>query len=278
MVTPRIEDPGRLDPDRRGVFERLSRQVAHSSADSLYDAIPAAKKGKIVSVDVARFLVPEFRTWSGRVRHTPSTANPAGAYAHDRLIRELARSRRGARRLLITAGGAGSGKTSQLRSQTSIADLVFDNQFKDPARARQILRLAIANGWETEVVYVHRPFADVVRAVIDRSQRTGRWNFLAELPAAHAQAQRTLFTIRDEFRSTAHIHAIYNASEGMGDLPPGTRIPLDTLRPDGRYHLAEDEKNRSIIPEVLNQTIEEGIVCIQIARIIAKGLRWRPKG
>lgn len=274
----RIDKPPNLAPDRRGVFDRLSRRVSASGADAAYDALKGAHRGRVISVDVARFLVPEFQSWSGRVRHTPSTGSPAGAYAHDRLLRELARTRSGAQRLLITAGGAGSGKTSQLRGLPQIAGLVFDNQFKDLDRARTILRLAIRHKWDTEVVYVHRPFADVVRAVIERSQRTGRWNNLSELARMHAQAQRTLLAVWQEFGSRVNIHAIYNAQQGAGDLPPGSRVLLKHLRPGARYHVSEDEKAHAIIPGILDQAIDEGIVCVQVARIIAQRLRgWKPR-
>jgi hypothetical protein len=273
----RIESPGKLAADRRGVFDRLSERLSSPGADAAYNALPAAKKGKIISVDTARFLAPEFRSWSGRIRHTPSTGNPAGAYAHDRMVRELARERTGTKRLLITAGGAGSGKTSQLKAQTSIADLVFDNQFKDLSRAREILRLAVKHGWTTEVVYVHRPFADVVRAVIDRCQRSGRWNALAELPAAHAQAQRTIVSLWQEFRETVNLHAIYNASEGMATQPLASRVLFRALREGGVYYLQDDEKTHSIISKTLQQALAEGIVCREVARIIAQGVRWKSR-
>jgi hypothetical protein len=271
----RIDSPGKLAADRRGVFDRLSTWVSDPGADAAYDALPASKKGRIVSVDTARLLAPEFRSWSGRIRHTPSTGSPAGAYAHDRMMRELARPRTGSKRLLITAGGAGSGKTSQLKAQTSIAELVFDNQFKNLARARQILSLAVKHGWETDVVYVHRPFGDVVRAVIERSQRTGRWNALAELPDAHAEAQRTVVALWREFRMHANISAIYNASAGHAQQEPGSRIAIRSLGKGGSYHFGPHEEARQVIAKVLQASLAEGIVCLEVASIIAQGVRWR---
>ncbi len=271
----RIENPGKLAADRRGVFDRLSERLSMFGADAAYNALPAAKKGKIISVDTARFLAPEFRSWSGRIRHTPSTGNPAGAYAHDRMLRELSRERTGTKRLLITAGGAGSGKTSQLAGLTAVADLVFDNQFKDFVRARTLLRASLQHGWKPEVVYVYRPLQDAVRAVIDRSQRTGRWNLLAELPGAYAAAQTTLLQLSQEFGGQINIHAIYNASQGQGTQASGSRVLLSDFRAGSRYHVTEHEKNCKEITGILDKAISEGIVCLEVARIIAQGLPWQ---
>lgn len=268
-----IDNPGRLAPDRLDAFNRLCERVRRPGVDAEYDALKASRKGRIISVDTARFLAPEFATWSGRIRHTPSTATPAGAYAHDRLMRALARTKTPEKRLLITAGGAGSGKTSQLRDSATTAGLVFDNQFKNHARARTILLLALERGWEIEVVYVHRPFPDVVRAVIERSQRTGRWNKLSELPAMHVQAQGTILKLWQEFRGRVAVHAIYNAQAGVAEQTPGSRVLFKTLRQNGTYHLRDDEKTRAIIPKVLDQAIQERLVSFEVARILAQGLK-----
>lgn len=273
----RIDDPGRLDTDQRMVFDGLVARVTNPHADRDYDRLQGTGGGRVISVDLARFLAPEFRTWSGRLRHTLSTASPAGAYAHDRLSRSL-RSHPGPRkRLIITAGGAGSGKTTQLSGHTSLADLVFDNQLRNHARAREVLVTARLHGWEVEVVYVHRPFHDVVRAVIDRSQRTGRWNSLKELPRTHADAQRTILRLWSEFRDGVHIDAIYNASKGQAEQAPGSRVLFRNLRLGGAYHLQENEATTQVIHRVLDQALSQGIVCRQLARLIAGGTGWRPK-
>jgi hypothetical protein len=225
--------------------------------------------GTIINADIARFLVPEFLKWSGRIRHTLSTGEPAGAYAHARILRELkARAKR--RELLITAGGAGSGKTTSLEQAREGADLVFDNQFRHFARAEEVLKVAIAAGWRVQVIYVHRPFDDVVRAVIDRSQRTGRWNRLSELPKMHLEAQRTIVRLFDQFAHQAAFHAIYNAQAGVGDRPRGARVFLREFRPGGVYHHADASTLAQLIRPVLRTALKDGLACKEVARLIGK--------
>jgi hypothetical protein len=45
----------------------------------------------------------------------------------------------------------------------------------------------------------------------------------------------------------------------------------------GYHRLLDDEETRSNIPDILDQAIAQGIVCREVARIIAQDLRWRPK-
>jgi hypothetical protein len=265
--------------DQQGVFDRHKATVESSSADSRYNRLAKSEHGKIISVDVARFLAPEFDTWNGRLHHTPSTASPAGWYAHKRLLREIVNKRSGPKHLSITSGGAGSGKTHSLRSSTSGATLVFENQFKDSARAHEVLTLALTNGWQVEVQYVHRPFADVVRAVIERSQRTGRWNRLADLPSMHIEAQRTVVALRKAFHHRGvTFQALYNTSSSSGQKPPGDRVLFRDLDTGGRYHLADAEALKKEIPSIVEKTRKDGIVCREVASLICKGVgskQWR---
>jgi len=276
-----IHEPGRLASDQRAVFDRLKAILSGDGADKRYNAIPESRKGKLISVDVARLVSPEFQTWDAKVRHTPSTVNPAGAYAHDRLLRELTKSRAGTKRLVVTAGGAGSGKTSLLALTTDPvqADLIFDNQLRDFARAKEILLAAAKHGWETEFWYVHRPFADTVRAVIERSQRTGRWNMLADLPRTHIEAQSTIVRLRREFYETPGIkfRAQYNASaaaEGSASQPAphpqrGSRVFFRDLKEGGPYHLASEKPLLQMIPAILARAIKDGLICEELAALIA---------
>ena len=277
-----IHEPGKLAVDQRAVFDRLKAILSGEGADRKYNAIPESRKGKLISVDVARLVSPEFQTWDAKVRHTPSTVNPAGAYAHDRLLRELAKppaNKSGTKRLVVTAGGAGSGKTSLLALTTDPvqADLIFDNQLRDFARAKQILETAAKHGWETEFWYVHRPFADTVRAVIERSQRTGRWNMLADLPRTHIEAQSTIVRLRREFYETPGIkfRAQYNASatphtpNAAPQPARGSRVFFRDLKEGGPYHLADEKPLLQMIPAILARAIKEGLICEELAALIA---------
>lgn len=270
-----IDDPpASLAADQRLVFEQLCKLVVQQAhADASYNRLPASKNGTVISVDVARFLAPEFRSWDGRIRHTPSTAIPAGAYAHDRLLRELARSTPSQQRrvLHITAGGAGSGKTTLLSKVSLNASLVFDNQLRNYKRADVVLSRAIASGWKVHVSYVHRPFADVVKGVVERSQRTGRWNALDELAQSHIDAQTTIVRLRRKYASAAQFRAIYNASElSDRERPRGARVFFFELAEGGCYHLPSAETLRAQVVKVVQASVKQGRISKEFARILLR--------
>lgn len=266
--------PQALAADQRLVFERLSNLVRNTRlADAAYDRLPAAKSGRFISVDVARYLANEFRSWDGRIRHTPSTGIPAGAYAHDRLLREIAARKPSESRpvLLITAGGAGSGKTTLLKESVQRATLTFDNQLRNYERGSAILDAALSAGWKVQVKYVHRPFQDVVQGVLERSQRTGRWNSLAELAASHFEAQQTVIRLRKRFLNRVQFRAIYNVSDAFaGDRERGARVFFFELAASGCYHIPNASTLQGQVPQVVKACVKEGRVCEQVARLVLR--------
>jgi hypothetical protein len=277
--------PASLAADQRLVFENLVRIVTNTrEADRRYEKLNAAKGGKVISVDIARFLAPEFRSWDGRIRHTPSTAVPAGAYAHDRLRRELSNRRhadgasakgdaaRGKKpTLLISAGGAGSGKTTLLSEQTHNATLVFDNQLRSFARADELLALATSLSWNVHVLYVHRPFRDVIRGVLERSQRTGRWNALGELAQSHVDAQATIVRLREKYKSKVLFRAYFNISKVFkGDRARGDRVYFFELAKGGCYHLPSAQALRLQVRSVVEASVKQGRISKEFASLLLR--------
>ena len=176
----------------------------------------------------------------------------------------------------VLSGFLGAGKTTLLSKQGSLgeAELIFDNQFRSFDRAARILRSAVKARWEVYVFYVHRPFEDVVRAVLDRSQRTGRWNPLAELPGMHLEAQRTILKLRSAFHAVPGLtfRAQFNASQGVKGPSPGDRVYFRDLRAGGPYHLGDVQSLLRSIPKVLETAVQDGIVCPELAQLVGEGL------
>jgi hypothetical protein len=271
--------PAGLATDQRFVFDELSKFVRDTKkADRQYLEASKSRAGRFISVDLARQLSPAFSTWDGRVRHTPSTGRPAGAYAHDLLFRTLRGELRHikVRKLLVSAGGAGSGKTTSLGKVTDQSSVVyFDNQLRRYQTARRILETALANDWTVQVVYIHRPFEDVVRAVLERSQRTGRWNSTSELAESHVEAQTTIIRLRDEYQGRIGFVASFNASRwwtekqaGLGASEVGARVDFRKFRAGGAYHLADASTLRSKVEKWVRQAIEDRIVCEEVAALV----------
>ncbi|MEZ6233958.1 MAG: hypothetical protein R3B68_07190 [Phycisphaerales bacterium] len=256
-----IEPMPGLEPDQAEVHARLCDLVLDAPrADEAYDAIPESRSARIISVDIARYLIPEFRDRLFRIRHTPSTATPAGAYAHNRMLRTLTRGTTTPDGVVVfLAGGAGSGKTTSLASTADVVELAFDNQMLNPDRARVLLDAAADNGWQGVVTYVHRPFPLVVDGVIRRSVETGRWNRLHELPAMHMRAQQTFWELSSEYRTNPAVS--WGVLENLGTPSSPTDVrPLSplALRPGEPRRYQDVQSLRKVVDEQVRLAIQEG--------------------
>lgn len=125
-IVPR---PG-LSPEQRAVERELVAIVQdHARADALYNALPMTRggplfvfvpcgwwcwcshsrlvvvAGRLLSMDHARHLSPQYETLAQRLANTPATRNAAAAYVKNRLRRALEERREGKQRVLCWAHG-----------------------------------------------------------------------------------------------------------------------------------------------------------------------------
>lgn len=178
-VNLRIPKMSRLTEKQASVEKELSRIVqSPSRADSLYDQIKATQEGKILCVDLARYLEPRYR--KNKAEFTPATFNPSMCYIVDRLERKIrSLNETGKKKLLILAGGPGSGKTTCVRGiltdHVKEADLVFDGTLTRFEADLQLISTAVKYGWKVDLFFIYRPYRDVVIGMLKRTQITGRY-------------------------------------------------------------------------------------------------------
>ncbi|SOB74502.1 hypothetical protein BQ9231_00619 [Cedratvirus lausannensis] len=173
-----IPKMSRLDEEQRKVEEELVSIVENrEEADKAYDKIRGSLNGKVLCVDLARYLSPAYR----KSRHvwTPATFNPAMVYIVDRLDREIRNSRKKSPLLLILAGGPGSGKTTCINKilldKIEEADLIFDGTMTRFEADQKLIDQALLSGWRVELYFVYRLYHDVVLSMLQRTQLTGRY-------------------------------------------------------------------------------------------------------
>jgi len=107
----------------RDAFATLLRNA--EQADAIYNALPEARGGKIVSTDLARFLDTRYRdSPKGQARDLVPGWDLAWRYAQGRLRREI-ENRNGRTVLRFMAGGWGAGKTHALQG-AELADIAWD--------------------------------------------------------------------------------------------------------------------------------------------------------
>ncbi|QIN54140.1 hypothetical protein [Cedratvirus kamchatka] len=171
-----IPKMSRLDEEQRKVEQELVCIVENrEEADKAYDKIKGSMNGKVLCVDLARYLSPSYRT--NKAKFTPATFNPAMVYTVDRLDREIRRKKGSS--LVIMAGGPGSGKTTCTRKilvdKIKRADLIFDGTMTRFEADQRLIDQALLFGWRVAIYFVYRPYHDVVLGMLQRTQLTGRY-------------------------------------------------------------------------------------------------------
>ncbi|SHO33077.1 P-loop containing nucleoside triphosphate hydrolase [Cedratvirus A11] len=174
-----IPKMSRLDEEQKKVEQELVSIVENrEEADKAYNKIRGSLNGKVLCVDLARYLSPAYRSNKPRSRHiwTPATFNPAMVYIVDRLDREIRNSRKNSPLLLILTGGPGSGKTTCVKlDKIEEADLIFDGTMTRFEADQKLIDQTLLFGWRVELYFVHRPYHDMVLSMLQRTQLTGRY-------------------------------------------------------------------------------------------------------
>lgn len=224
-AAPTMEDLAQ----REVVFrERLSQP----GADQAYDALPESRGGKVVGTDIVRLMQSGAETREGRIRYGAAGQRPAREWADARILRDVGQDGRG-RKLLINAGGIGTGKSSMLTDAVlAKVDKVWDTTLRNRNLAERVIEKAIAHGWEVQVNYVHRPAETAVPAVLERSHSEGRVVNLAEVPQSGREAQDSVLALQETFRKTPGVEFAYYSNPGRGGK-------FEALRPVAEAALAK---------------------------------------
>lgn len=205
-------------------------------ADDAYNQLPDASGGKIINADTARELSPEFRdNYADRVRMSPGMVAAAGGYAYDRMRRELANPK-GRKNFMILAGGPAAGKSSSLKPEDlQKADLVWDTTLRDHAKADETIADAIKHGWNVNLRYVHADPETFTHGMLDRTQRTGRWDKFAGVAPTHQQAQQNTLAALQKYGNQIHADLFHRGPDNKT-----MRIRPQDIAEGGRHHLGDD--------------------------------------
>jgi Zeta toxin len=166
--------------------------------------------GRILSVDSARELSPEYRAARSRSEevHEPASEFIKKLYA-EKLAGPVAPGKKSV--VLFTAGGTGSGKTSairqRLKDQVNEADMVYDTNLNGTASAQKKIEQALASGRRAHIAYVYRdPLEAWVHGALPRAERMGRTVPMSAHNETHAGSAKTV----------AELHKLYAGNPRVG--------------------------------------------------------------
>lgn len=208
---PRAES---LPPLDRQVETRLADKIAqdYPAAVREYSALPDAKGGKVLNVDTARELSPDYGT-SRESRSLLSAAvhEPASHFIKQLYAEKLAELPKGAT-VMFTSGGTGAGKSTAINDVPSVktredaAAIVYDTNMNGLKSAQSKIEQAMAAGGNVEIVHVQRdPVDALVKGALPRAMRMGRAVPLDAHAATHIGAAETIVKLSEIYRSDPRV-------------------------------------------------------------------------
>jgi hypothetical protein len=182
--------------DLRGAMEAEAADCARRAEAALeeYAALPDTQGGRLFNADLLATLLPSLR--QNPTQGYEALEDPAGrAAVHLNALgkrlrdRALALARR--EPVLILMGGQATSKTTGASALGWSFGAVFDAPHTDPDGLTFLLDRIRRTRSEIHLAYADRNPAGAVRAMLERSEREGRYVPLGRMAHAHARAPLT---------------------------------------------------------------------------------------
>lgn len=161
---------------------------------------------KIINSDDAKTLFPEYED--------DPLANVQGVHEASSILAKLIFRLRLAELpkgsfILLTAGGAASGKTHSAKSYINTADLVYDSVMKSARGNRRLIDEIIAAGHTATIIYIYRDVRDAAASNLVRSVTHGRVVPFRVLAEGHYQSQQAFINDTNAYAERKGMDAVY---------------------------------------------------------------------
>jgi hypothetical protein len=212
---PRAKALSELD---RQIETRFADKIAkdYPAAVAEYNALRYSLGGKVLNVDIARELSPDYATSKeSRALLSPAVHEPASFFIKQLYADRLAEMPPGST-VMFTSGGTGAGKSSAIEQvpvaaqAMNDAHLVYDTNMNGLKSAQQKIEQALAAGAKVDIWHVQRdPVDALVNGALPRAKRIGRTAPLEAHEATHVGAAETIVKLaeiyKDDPRVTIHV-------------------------------------------------------------------------
>jgi len=228
-VNPKIERGTLLtDTDEQRMRETAIAQVESNPERCLSEY--TRRFGNVLNADNAATLFDEYNRNPAKYR---VAVHPAAQWIRDELFRRALRERAeaGHNRVVFTAGGNASGKTSTVAASGAEtgAQIVLDSTFSNAEHAGRLVDDALRAGKAVTVHYVNRPLDEALKGMIERAGSEGRVVTVDQLIRSQRGAAQTVRKLWDQYRADPRvaIHFLDNAADETRQGGIETATPRD---------------------------------------------------
>lgn len=231
------------------------------------------KFGNEINADNARELSSDYApggieaedaaSKAARTRWGEAVHEPASALVKEIYSRALAKQTPAERRnqVVFTAGGAGVGKTTSIRTIAELtnavnaAEIVFDTTLTSYGGAVSRINQALAAGRMVSIVFVYRdPIVSLVSGVLPRAQINGRTLPLEAFLSSHLGSVETILKVAETYKNDPRIAiAIIDNRGGTASAKPAD---LAFVRSMAQRYTREDLKAK--LSRALEEAYEKG--------------------
>jgi hypothetical protein len=187
--------------------------------------------GNVLNADNAKELSEDYQ--KNRTDGAAAVHEPASWLMKKMFAEELAKPAPMGKtnEVLFTAGGAGAGKTSSIKShptQTEIlnrAQIVFDGTMRPAVSAIKKVDQVLAAGKSVHIIYTHREPGDAFTSGVlhratdqEKALGSGRTVPLAEFAAQHSSVQDSMKQLREKYKNDPRVEmTVMDNSHGHGN-------------------------------------------------------------
>lgn len=210
-----------------GVTERLTAKLSTREAEAEYNALKDTRGGKVLSVDAARELSPDYlknRTLSADVHE------PASAFIKRQYAKKLAEAPKAGEEpeVIFNAGGTGAGKTTGLdllAGEADRAQIIYDTNMDSYGSSVTKIEQALKAGKAVKILYTFRDPLEALReGALTRAMRqegtfgSGRTVPLESHIKTHKGSRATVEKLIEKYQGDERVQIrVIDNSRGRGN-------------------------------------------------------------
>lgn len=240
---PKIPQATDLTPDERTVEQSFATKIAADPQAAMkeYRGKFTRPNGTLeINTDNARELAPEYSASNeGRTAYAKAVHEPSSWLAKKLYEDEVAKpAPKGTENeVMFTAGGTGSGKTTvinKLPSADKPPQIIYDTNSNNVESAQSKIDLALKNGKNVKIVYVHRLPEDAFEGMIDRAMNKGRPVPIDAHVETHVGAPNAIPKLAEIYKDNPKVDIqVIDNTRGPGRAKVGTIDMLKGLKYTG---------------------------------------------